>query len=244
MVIRGYGYVGSLGVAGSARDFSASETAHADPLNLTWSAISSDPFPRFGRLDPLCKCACAAVELTGMAAGGGEPRDEMAIVLATQFGCLDTDMAFTRSLGQPGGASPKLFSYTLPSTAIGEIAIRYGIKGPNTCICPGPDTTCEALWEGAELIHAGECRSCLCVAADAVSHQSASTGGGVPLARAFAIILDSDEEAGSVALVGTNVPPASDADLLKFLGNERQRDILLAAPQTIGSKRAFVLTKS
>ncbi len=50
------------------------------------------------------------------------------IVTATQYACLDTDVAYH------GTASPALFSYTLPNTFLGEAAIHFGLTGPTYVI--------------------------------------------------------------------------------------------------------------
>ena len=46
---------------------------------------------------------------------------------------LSTDVEYWKGRGAGGGPSPTLFAYTLPSAAIGEIAIRHRLTGPNLC---------------------------------------------------------------------------------------------------------------
>ena len=136
--------------------------------SFRWSRISEQPFDRFGRLDPLCRGAVAVVEMLGLQPpDDGAPMGNVALLLGTSTGSLAVDISFCRTIGQPGGASPMLFSYTLPSTAIGEIAIRHRIGGPNVCLNAGPESALLALWEGVRWIEEGEADIALCVACEA-----------------------------------------------------------------------------
>ena len=60
--------------------------------------------------------------------------EEMGIILLNSSGSLDTDMEHERNISENGDAmaSPAVFVYTLPNVVIGEICIRYQIKGENT----------------------------------------------------------------------------------------------------------------
>src|ERR1035438_8185933 len=79
---------------------------------------------RFGRLDLASQLALLAVEKLGV---NFEPlrRERIAICLAARAGSLSTDVEFWKGRDALGGPSPTLFAYTLPSAAIGEIAIRH-----------------------------------------------------------------------------------------------------------------------
>src|SRR5258707_7442090 len=79
---------------------------------------------RFGRLDLSSRLALLAVESLGVDFGKFS-RDRIAICLAASAGSLATDFDFWSGRDAVGGPSPTLFAYTLPSAAIGEIAIRH-----------------------------------------------------------------------------------------------------------------------
>lgn len=160
----------------SSRDVSA----------LRWGEVSSAPFDRFGRLDGLCKGAVIAMEMLGLPPPPSGGRPDMAITVGTEHGSADVDAAFFQTRNQPGGASPLLFSYTLPSTVIGEIAIRYRITGPNACYMAGRESGALALWEGAHLVLGGEAAACVCVGCDSVR----ATGSREPLCAAWAFLLE------------------------------------------------------
>jgi hypothetical protein len=87
---------------------------------------------RFGRLDLSSQLALLTVESLGIDFGKFS-RDRIAICLAAKTGSLSTDFDFWQGRDAVGGPSPTLFAYTLPSAAIGEIAIRHRLTGPNLC---------------------------------------------------------------------------------------------------------------
>lgn len=57
-----------------------------------------------------------------------------AIVMANKSSSLDSDILHQDILDKhlPEGASPAVFVYTLPNVAVGEVCIKYHIKGENT----------------------------------------------------------------------------------------------------------------
>src|SRR5207244_12229167 len=87
---------------------------------------------RFGRLDLLSQLALLAVEPLAHFFDAMK-REHIAICLSAQVGSLSTDVEYWRGREGDGGPSPTLFAYTLPSAAIGEIAIRHRLTGPNLC---------------------------------------------------------------------------------------------------------------
>jgi hypothetical protein len=169
---------------------------------------------RFGRLDTISQLALLAVERLGLnldsptenpaAAGGGggagvppatgaqasspaaPVRDRIAICLATRAGCLSTDIAYWQGRDTPGGPSPTLFTYTLPSSAIGEIAIRHRITGPNLCLIGDEQLL---LAEARALIESGEADACVCVACESVTPEAATMAGVEPCSSAQAFLL-------------------------------------------------------
>ena len=139
---------------------------------------------RLGRLDLTSRLALLAVESLGVNFDS-QPRDRIGICLAARAGSLATDFDFWRGRDLVGGPSPTLFAYTLPSTAIGEIAIRHRLTGPSLCVV-GEDSI---LSEGRELIQRGEVEACLCISCNVVTPAIAEMIQAVPAARAGAIFL-------------------------------------------------------
>ena len=137
---------------------------------------------RFGRMDLLSQLALLAVEK--LAVNFDElPRDRIAICLASSAGSLSTDAEYWKGRDQAGGPSPTLFTYTLPSAPIGEIAIRHRITGPNLCfVSDGREVQAEAT----ELLRRGEADACVCVIVEVVSPTLAEFLGVPVAARARA----------------------------------------------------------
>jgi 3-oxoacyl-(acyl-carrier-protein) synthase len=93
-------------------------------------------------------------------------RARIAICLAARASSLSTDVEYWKGREAAGGPSPTLFTYTLPSAAIGEIAIRHRLTGPNLCFVGGSG---DVLPEAAEWIRRGEADACVCVCVKAIS---------------------------------------------------------------------------
>ncbi|MCW5553790.1 MAG: hypothetical protein KIS67_16730 [Verrucomicrobiae bacterium] len=140
---------------------------------------------RFGRLDLASQLALLAVEKLA-ADFDGLGRERVGICLTAAAGSLSTDAAYWNGRAGVGGPSPTLFAYTLPSAAIGEIAIRHRLMGPNLCFV-GHES--DALSEAAHLILRGEAAACLAVFCHVVTPALAAMIQWSPAARAGALLL-------------------------------------------------------
>ncbi|MEN8143046.1 MAG: beta-ketoacyl synthase N-terminal-like domain-containing protein [Thermodesulfobacteriota bacterium] len=93
---------------------------------------------RWGRMDRLSRLAVVevgrALRQAGLLAAvdnGFSARGRGGLVGVTRRGSLATDLAYAETLREgPEMASPLLFSYTLPNTALAEAASHYGLTGP------------------------------------------------------------------------------------------------------------------
>ena len=131
-------------------DFSSFAKAAFKNLELTYQ--------KFYRMDKLCKLGFLAVEY--LLAGNPACRidESTAIVLSNSSGSLDSDLAHLQNIEQP---SPAIFVYTLPSTVIGEIAIRHGIKGETAFfVCEHADDPVTQQY-AANLLANGTANSCI-----------------------------------------------------------------------------------
>src|SRR6478609_4533966 len=140
---------------------------------------------RFGRMDLASQLSLLAVE-SFAPHFDSFARDRIAIVLAAQTGSLPTDVAFWNARNEPGGLSPTLFTYTLPSAAIGEIAIRHRLTGPNLCFVGGSH---DVLPEAAELLRTGEADACVAVFTHVVSPALTKMIPSPEVAQAIAVLL-------------------------------------------------------
>jgi 3-oxoacyl-(acyl-carrier-protein) synthase len=167
-----------------------------DPIISAASMVSGDDLrtarlgPRFGRMDLACQLALLAVESLGINFDL-HPRERVGICLTARTGSLSTDAEYWSGLDIAGGLSPTLFTYTLPSAALGEIAIRHRLAGPNLCLV-GEDTT--LLIEAGDMIRRGEADACVCVFCDATTEAAAAFVPAPANARAYAVWVERGSE--------------------------------------------------
>ncbi len=144
---------------------------------------------RFGRLDLQSQLALLAV--AALKINFDElARDRIGICLAASAGSLSTDVNFWNGRNGVGGPSPTLFAYTLPSAAVGEVAIHFRLTGPNLCLV-GDDKT--LLAEGVDFIRRGEVDGCVCIFCEAVTADCAKLISEPVTATACALFLQRGE---------------------------------------------------
>ncbi len=166
-VISKFGYIYGNGVGSHNRALTW-EQIGCPHKTLRWKPFSDQPFTNFGRMDILTKHMMLAVEMMGDGWEGKIDSQRTGVVIGTQYGCMAADLSFYNTAGLKGQPSPLLFPYTLPSTALGEIAIHYGLMGPNFCYMTGRSSYKTALWEAVDLVQNKQCNTCLCIAGDAI----------------------------------------------------------------------------
>ena len=144
---------------------------------------------RFGRMDLMSQLALLAVEPLA-AHFESVARHRIAICLAARTSSLATDLEYWKGHDNTGGPSPTLFTYTLPSAALGEIAIRHRITGPPLCFVGAGD---EVLTEATELLQQGEVDGCICVFVNVVSASLKEMTGRPEAAESRAFYVSSGE---------------------------------------------------
>ncbi len=111
--------------------FSSKETEFNTFIREAFKKLGDENM-KFYKMDNLCKLGyvCAGFLLRDMRI---EP-EEIGIILANSSGSLDTDKDHEINISENGDAmaSPAVFVYTLANVVMGEICIRYNIKGENT----------------------------------------------------------------------------------------------------------------
>jgi hypothetical protein len=177
------------------------------PDRLAWPLFSECPFDRFGRLDMVSQYAVVVAEMSLRSRTDTSMGDETAIVLTTTVGSLAADLEFLAGMDAPGGASPTVFSYTLPSTAMAEVAIRFHIRGPCLCFLMPPDLLGVGLREGLRLVCRHEARRCLCIVADAMPACSlgmlpAEYRGGLARNSAYAFLIEGESSSETAVSTG------------------------------------------
>jgi 3-oxoacyl-(acyl-carrier-protein) synthase len=137
---------------------------------LRWSALFKSEAQRFARMDWLSRLGLMAVELLDARFETRDAKDleQTGVCVETAAGSLTSDAEFLRL------PRPTVFSYTLPSTVIGEICIRHRFKGPMLCLMSSGNSTRAALDEAAAWLREGSAKACLCVSCEAVSPDAAA----------------------------------------------------------------------
>ena len=132
-------------------------------MDISWSSLFSSPCSRFGRMSLLTRLGLMAVELLdiGFAEMTEEQRTETGICMFSPLGSLATDIEFLREI------SPNTFTYTLPSSVIGEVCIRHRLRGPGLCLMSGGSAGRGIVEEASERIAMGEAEAMLCLSCDA-----------------------------------------------------------------------------
>ncbi len=135
-----------------------------DLARLHWSVLfKSDP-SRSARMDLMSRLGLMATELldAGLDSLPPERRERIGVCVETCAGSLATDVRFLRT------PKPTLFTYTLPSTVIGEICIRYRLKGPVLCLLSAEPSGRSALTEALDWLDQDDAEACLCLEAEVI----------------------------------------------------------------------------
>ncbi len=158
-------------------------------LKARW--FFDEPYPKFGRMDPLSKLGVAVSRLLAPAISG-MVGDDVGLVGGTQLGCLEADAAFEQSR-LSGAPSPALFVYTLPSTFLGEVAILHRLRGRCALLSAGRLSGLTALATAVRWIEKGRSRHVLAIAADAAGPAAqALDAANTPQSAAAAWLLSAD----------------------------------------------------
>lgn len=132
-------------------------------------------------MDRITGFAIAAIGQLLHASGGSETagraaesREDLAVVLGTTAGSVQSSMDFTRSsllAEKPFYVDPGVVPNSVMNCAAGHAAIWHGIKGPNATVAGGRLAGLLALNYGRRLLHSGRARAVLCGAVE--EHSSA-----------------------------------------------------------------------
>lgn len=172
--------------------------ALASPSSFRWQDLFGKPSRSFARADPLTKIASATAELLSPAfeTAGEEERESVGVTMGTSSGSLEIDARYWQYVKREGKGSPMMFTYTLPSTALGEIAIRHKLRGPILCLLCTLEENRQALDEAYRAITLGEAESLVCVYANAVEEDAAHFAraideNGAVRTAAYALLVES-----------------------------------------------------
>ena len=138
---------------------------------LHWSLLSASDPSRFLRMDLMCRLGFMAAELLAVNfdAMTDARRDRLGVCVESFTGSLDTDIRFAQT------PRPSIFAYTLPSTVIGEICIRYRLKGPVLSLISPDSNGANALAEAAEWLRHDGAEMVMCLGIEAMNRSTANS---------------------------------------------------------------------
>ncbi|HEX2958095.1 MAG TPA: beta-ketoacyl synthase N-terminal-like domain-containing protein [Chitinispirillaceae bacterium] len=158
MAITGFGLLDITGYHSLSGSFQW-DSDQRGPVDVKRSQVLSKMYPGFGKLNLPDRLAFAAAALALPAQVDGL---STGITIGAPYGSLSTDLAYMDSVrgGTPG---PALFSATLPSSLVTDIAIYFGIKGPDRVFTGVGTPALYALESAGMMISCGKCDSALVV---------------------------------------------------------------------------------
>jgi 3-oxoacyl-(acyl-carrier-protein) synthase len=177
----------------SPRGFVPWENGQKGAHDVTRQQVLDKPYVNFGKLSLSDRLAFGAASLA-LSRYELQNKETTAITLGICAGSLSTDLRYMESV-IAGFPSPAVFSATLPSSAIADVAIYFGLKGPNR-VCAGNAASGLAAFELAcHLLDNGKATSAIVLSVNAIEPQDfASPLLGPAIMRenrAFAFLLSS-----------------------------------------------------
>lgn len=199
--VTGIGGVTATGM-GPMKALGAFQMTH-DPLP---DLPLKDLGPTARRMDTFTRLALIAIGHCLDDAGPGEsesPRT-IGIAAATEYACLATDSDFFDTVLESGGAgaSPGLFSYTLPSSFLGEAAILYRLTGPTFVVGEGNLRGIGCLEMCLESILLGETGGMLCGIVNPPRPDTVSDTRTLPNGALFLALQRQSASASSYGAIG------------------------------------------
>lgn len=188
------------------------------PADIRRAQVLDRPYPAFGRLSLSDRLAFSAASIL-FAHAGDWNADTTGICAGVPFGSLSTDARYMESVVQ-GFPSPALFSATLPSSPVTEVAIYYKIKGPNRTWAHGGSAGVCALDSAVRLLELGKAKHALVMYLNALEARDQplpfAAEGGPAHTLAYALLLSAGGEKRGTRLgmeqsdVGTQTSPDAD----------------------------------
>ena len=149
-------------------------------------------YPSSRRMDKYSRLGMTAISLALQDAGldaWTEKRD-IGIIASTEYGCLNTDFDYFNTVLPDDGtsASPGLFSYTLPSSFMGDVAIRFGLTGSTFVIHEKPAWALTCLKLAITAIACGDTDKMVCGVSNPDSPPAFQTINRIPAGALFIVI--------------------------------------------------------
>lgn len=223
--ILGCGIVDEVGIAGTRG------IAGKRGITATWSELDmiapgtaktvrtvfAKEDATFRRIDLLARAlvlACEAADVENLLTA--EQRQHTAICVETDLGALATDVSFASSLGDEC-VHAGIFPYSLTSTSLGEVALRYKLRGPTISLSVRDDAAAnerdpalagESVRETLRMLACGDVQHVVCGVVDTMLKPAA--GKPAIMRAVVAVIAASQGKSG--AGIGTLEWPDGKSD--------------------------------
>ena len=158
VTLAGVALADELGLVGSAGVDVAWDDLGTEPggTTTTFRTLFGSMHKNFRRFDKATRLLAMACEAAGVAELIPEAaREDTPLLIETELGCLQTDRRFAASLGEEM-ADSSAFPYTLANTSLGELAIRYGLRGSTYCLSVAQGQDGQAFTEALRLLEDGD----------------------------------------------------------------------------------------
>lgn len=195
--IAGAGWVTPAGI-GHSRGGAAFAPGSGTLPRLRSKLFLDAAHPRYGRFDLYAKAGFGAIAMALRGAGleRWECKRPIGLVVGTQRGCLDNDVAYFQTAATEGGAmaSPNLFAYTLPTSVLGEASIQFGLTGPGFVVDDTHVGRMGGIHAALDLLRFGLCSTIVAGWCD-VHSEIFSGDPGEPCGAVFAVLSRAGERA-------------------------------------------------
>jgi hypothetical protein len=177
------------------------DSGQAGPADVLRGQVLDKPYVSFGKLSLPDRLAFSAASLA-LAEYPVDRKETAGICLGLPAGSVSTDLRYMESV-VAGFPSPAVFSATLPSSAIADIAIFFGFKGENRVFAGGADSGLCALESALTLLAAGKAGTVLVLSVNAVETGDFSSlllppGDYCREHRAYAFLLSANPRPGGL----------------------------------------------
>ncbi|HUI92302.1 MAG TPA: beta-ketoacyl synthase N-terminal-like domain-containing protein [Chitinivibrionales bacterium] len=176
------------------------ESGQKGAQDVTRRQVLDKPYVNFGKLSLSDRLVFGASSLI-LSRYPLQSKETAAITLGIRAGSLSTDLRYMESV-MAGFPSPAVFSATLPSSAIADVAIYFELKGPNR-VCAGDAASgLTALELACLLLDNGKASAALVLSVNAIEPEDFES----PLLdqtierqnRAFAFLLNTVHQNGGL----------------------------------------------
>lgn len=144
----------------------------------------------------LCAAAAALADAAPTRDGSAVSGDDIAVVVSSNLGNVDTVCRVTTEIATSGSASISAMDIPNASSNViaAEVAIRHGLRGPNLTICNGGTSGLDAIFWALVLLAAGRARRALVIGVEPDNVPArALTGHDRMLDGAAAVVLGRDD---------------------------------------------------